>query len=127
MGIRDTLTIGALILVVTPCPTASFAKAALSAESGATTDASLSQVFEEIARQRFGPALNHVDALIRANPNFRLAHLIKGDLLLARVHPLATMGNASNAPAGRIEDLREEAVARLQAYRHRPGADRMPS
>lgn len=89
-------------------------------------EALLNRAFEDIARQRFDAALGHIEALIRARPNFRLAHLVKGDLLLAKVRPLATLGNAPNGPADRIVDLREEAVARLRAYRepHRP--DRVP-
>jgi hypothetical protein len=45
---------------------------------------------------RRGPAAD--EALIKAYPNFRLAHLVKGDLLLARGRPISTLGNAANAP-----------------------------
>jgi murein L,D-transpeptidase YafK len=51
--------------------------------------------------------------MIRDYPNFRLAHLIRGDLLLARARPLTTVGDAFGAPADRLEDLRAEARARL--------------
>jgi murein L,D-transpeptidase YafK len=68
-----------------------------------------------------------VDALIRDHPNFRLAHLVRGDLLLARAQPLQTFGNvAKTVPAERIAGLREEALARLRAMRSRPGEDRLP-
>ena len=39
---------------------------------------------------------------------------------MARGKPLATFGNAKNAPEEKLTDLREEAVARLKAYRDRP-------
>ena len=86
----------------------------------------LNKAFEEIARQQFGAALGHIEALVRIRPNFRLAHLIKGDLLLANVRPLAALGAAPNAPAERVVGLRDEAIARLRAYRERPDADRIP-
>jgi murein L,D-transpeptidase YafK len=127
MGITNALTGTVLAFAFAAHPALSLAKATPHAVVEATTtDSLLNRVFEEIGRQRFDLALNHVEALIRVKPNFRLAHLIKGDLLLARARPLATMGNAPNAPAGRMEDLRDEAIARLNAYRNRPAVDRMP-
>ncbi|MGV8935048.1 MAG: hypothetical protein ACOH1I_10510, partial [Gallionellaceae bacterium] len=32
-------------------------------------------------------ALDEVDTLLKANPNFKLAQMLKGDLLMARVKP----------------------------------------
>ena len=104
----------------------SFAKG-VRTESQASPEALLNRVFEDIGRQRFDAALGHIEALIRARPNFRLAHLIKGDLLLAKARPLAILGNAPNGPADRIVDLREEAVARLRAYREPHSSDQVPS
>ncbi len=49
-----------------------------------------------------------------------------GDLLQARSRPLKTFGDARNAPADRLSELRDEAVARLQAYRNRPATDAVP-
>ena len=86
----------------------------------------LAGVFAEIEQNRLDAALQRVEALIKAYPNFRLAHLVKGDLLLARGRPISTLGNAANAPQDRLADLREEAVARLKAYRDRPSADYLP-
>jgi murein L,D-transpeptidase YafK len=95
-------------------------------EAGPTADTLVAGVIEEIGQERFDLALQNVDALIRVKPNFRLAHLIKGDLLLARAHTINTLGAAPNAPAGRLEGLRAEAVARVQAHRERPSADQVP-
>jgi murein L,D-transpeptidase YafK len=68
-----------------------------------------------------------VDALLRDYPNFRLAHLVRGDLLLARSRPLQTFGNvAKTVPQERIDDLRNEALARLGAQRQRPAEGRLP-
>lgn len=88
-----------------------------------TPDDLLANALQEIAAQRFDKALVHIDSLIEARPKFRLAHLIKGDLLIAKARPLSNIGSAVDAPQDRVEDLREEAVARLRAYRERPAAD----
>ena len=86
----------------------------------------LAGIFQSIEAGKFEQALSRTEALISAKPNYRLAHLIKGDLLLARSRPIRTLGAAPNAPADRVRDLREEAVARLKAYRERPPKDHIP-
>lgn len=79
-----------------------------------------------IRDNRMDVALSEVDRVLQAYPNFRLAHLIKGDLLLARRQPLTTFGNAPGAPADRLADLREEARVRLARYHKERPADRIP-
>ena len=87
----------------------------------------LSRILVEIEKKRLDTALEQTETLLKQYPNFRLAHLIKGDLLLARSMPLSTFGNASNAPQEKLSDLREEVIARLKAYRNRAAtADYMP-
>jgi murein L,D-transpeptidase YafK len=83
-------------------------------------EAQLSRIFSEIEKNRLDAALLQTESLLRHYPNFRLAHLIKGDLLLARTKPISTIGNAVDAPPEKLTDLREEAVARLKAYRDKP-------
>ena len=78
----------------------------------------LSRILVEIDKNRLDTALEQTENLLRQYPNFRLAHLIKGDLLLARSMPLSTFGNARNAPQEKLSDLREEVIARLKAYRN---------
>ena len=106
------------------------APSALSPAKGAridvTADALLAAVYDEIVRGRPDVALQNLDGLIRIKPNFRLAHLIRGDLLLARARPISAMGAVPNVPEARIEGLRAEALARLRAYRDPPPADRVP-
>jgi murein L,D-transpeptidase YafK len=97
------------------------------AAAAATPEDRLSAVFEAIEANRVDEALRRVDALLRDYPNFRLAYLVRGDLLLARSRPLLTFGNVvKTVPQDRIEDLREEALARLRAMRSRPSEDRLP-
>jgi murein L,D-transpeptidase YafK len=98
----------------------------LRSDADPTAEGYLARAFDDIAAERFDLALGEIEALIRIKPNFRLAHLIKGDLLLARAHPLRTMGGAANAPSDQLDGLRAEAIARLRGYRERPPADLVP-
>ena len=86
----------------------------------------LAAIFKSIEAGKHSDALARVEALIASRPNYRLAHLIKGDLLLARARPVRSMGAAPNAPADKVKDLRDEALARLKAYRERPPKDQIP-
>lgn len=89
-------------------------------------DPALAAVIRDIEDGKLDTALKKVDALLERFPNFRLAHLIRGDLLLARTRPIATFGNLPNAPADRLSDLRDEAIVRLKAYRNRPPNNYVP-
>jgi murein L,D-transpeptidase YafK len=92
-----------------------------------TPEDRLSGVFQAIEANKLDEALRRVDSLILEHPNFRLAHLVRGDLLLARARPLETFGNVTkNVPPERIDGLRAEALARLRAQRQRPSEDRLP-
>jgi len=87
----------------------------------------LSGVLEAIESNRLDLATQRVEALIAAHPNFRLAHLIRGDLLLARARPLQTFGNVpKTVPREKVDDLRAEALLRVRAYRDRPNGERVP-
>ncbi|MBN8281670.1 L,D-transpeptidase family protein [Zoogloea sp.] len=94
--------------------------------SAADADMALGEVIRDIEHRRTDDALKKVDALLLRYPNFRLAHLIRGDLLLARTRPLSAFGDSPEAPAEKLADLREEAIARLKAYRNRPPSNYVP-
>src|SRR4030066_2569674 len=78
------------------------------------TEAQLVKSLQAINENRLDIAFNEVDSLLRVNPNFKLAQLVKGDLLMARAGAIDNIGSAANAPHDKIEDLREEARIRLQ-------------
>ncbi len=80
-----------------------------------------------ITSSQFDIALTEVDRILRDYPNFRLAHLIKGDLLIARSRPISNIGAASDAPPEHIADLRAEAQARLVRHNQERPGKRMPS
>lgn len=69
-----------------------------------------------IQQNRLDQAEAVIDQTIKQNPTFKLAQLIKGDLLMARARALPGMGAATNAPGTAISDFQAEARARL---RHR--------
>ncbi len=94
--------------------------------SDAGIEAQLVRIYAEIEKNKLENALNLVESLLHQYPNFRLGHLIKGDLLLARARPISSFGNAANAPQDRVADLREEAVARLKAYKQKPANNAVP-
>lgn len=77
------------------------------------SEARLVRSLQALTNSRLDVALDEVDDLLRANPNFKLAQLVKGDLLMARAGALNTFGGVSDAPQEIISDLRDEAVVRL--------------
>ncbi len=87
----------------------------------------LAHVFEQIEQNQWEAALNETEALVKAYPKFRLGHLIKGDLLLARTRPLQRFGQGGPRVAEeQVADLREEAIARLRAYKNKPTESQVP-
>jgi len=79
-----------------------------------STEARLVRSLQAINDNRLDIALSEVDDLLRTNPNFKLAQLVKGDLLMARAGALENFGGVADAPQEEIADLRDEALARLQ-------------
>ena len=121
-ALRGALRAGALLLLA--------AASVLSLSSlafAAGPEKALSGVLEAIEANRLDLATQRVEALLAAHPNFRLGHLIRGDLLLARARPLETFGNVpKTVPREKVDDLRAEALLRLRALRDRPNGDRVP-
>ena len=97
------------------------------AEAGTnSTEAQLVKSLQAINHSRLDVALSEVDSLLREKPNFKLAQLVKGDLLMAHAGVIDNFGSASNAPHDKIEDLREEARVRLQRVLSQSEAKRKP-
>lgn len=80
----------------------------------------------EITEGHTQVALDTLDELLRHVPNFKLAHLIKGDLLSARARELTGFGAATGAPDETITDFREEARVRIQHYLDQKQAHTVP-
>lgn len=102
------------------------ATASVNTVSDSGPDPLLNRVFESIEQNRLDLALQQTDALLHQYPNFRLGHLIRGDLLLARTKPIATFGAINTNDREKVADLREEAIVRLRGYRSKPPANYVP-
>ncbi len=76
----------------------------------------------EITQGKTRQALNTVNDLIRTAPNFKLAYLIRGDLLASQGRALATLGDSSavipdsTTSSEEIKGLRDEARTRIEYY-----------
>lgn len=90
------------------------------------TEAALASIYVQIASGNTQQALKQTDALLQQYPNFRLAHLIRGDLLLSRTRPITGLGSVPDAPADSLNALRNEALKRLEALRSRPPEGMVP-
>lgn len=102
-----------------------------SAPAGQAAEARLLDIYRLIGRGQGRQALEHAETLVRDVPNFQLAQLVYGDLLLAQTRALPTMGQApgdiaAKAPQ-RLDQLRQEAEKRLAALRERPPVGTLPS
>jgi murein L,D-transpeptidase YafK len=75
----------------------------------------------EITEGKTKEAFNTINELIKAAPNFKLAYLIRGDLLSAQGRPLTSFGDperlqAFNKNGDEINGLRDEARTRVEYY-----------
>ena len=84
------------------------------AEDAAGRESLLVQSLLEIRSGRLDGAAESIDRLVERQPNFRLAHLIRGDLWLARAGRLERFGGVDGSD--RLDGLRHEAQARLRHY-----------
>lgn len=78
----------------------------------------------EITQGQLQQALATIDEVLRITPNFKLAHLVRGDLLMALSHQFRSFGNTAD-PA-QVEDLRTEAQTRLEHYLNQSEAQSFP-
>jgi murein L,D-transpeptidase YafK len=75
---------------------------------------------------KFDQAIEALDQILTIAPNFKLAHLVKGDLLMARAHRFQGFGS----PAPNSEDvngLRDEARKRLERFLAQDLSKQIPS
>lgn len=123
VGAGAATALAALAIALAPAGASATAD---QAGSAAQADVRFQRVLEEIGRGRLDAALAELDGLLARHPNFRLAHLVRGDLLLARAKPIAGLGNTGHGGKAVVEDLRAEARARLLGIGDRPGPGVIP-
>lgn len=100
--------------------------AALPPCAAADADRQLAESLLAVTQSRVPEAISAVDRLTREYPNFRLAQLVKGDLLLARARPLETLGNL-DARSPELDQLRDEARQRVRAATDPLPQDKVPT
>jgi len=81
----------------------------------------------EISEGKTKQALNTIDQLIQSVPNFKLAYLVRGDLLMAQGKYLQSFGSVDNNQSEAIKDLQDEARARIERYLSKQVKDKQPN
>ena len=94
-------------------------------------EARLIEIYNLIGKTQNRDALAKASQLVDDLPNFQLAQLVYGDLLMTRTRPLKTLGDVPEAlahsAAGSLNELREESARRIKALRERPPQGTIPS
>lgn len=112
--------------VAVPDASAKRVRHAEAVEAKPDPDVLLISIYKDLAANHLRDAQTKVDALVQAYPNFHLAHLIRGDLLLMHAQPVVGLGAGSNATINRLKDLRDEAAVRLKSLSARPAPEMVP-
>ncbi|MEQ1767648.1 MAG: L,D-transpeptidase family protein [Methylotenera sp.] len=81
----------------------------------------------EITQGKNQQALNTIDELINKIPNFKLAYLVRGDLLMAQAQHLQAFGNANINKSDEVKDLQAEARVRIERYLSNENLDKLPN
>lgn len=95
------------------------------------TEARLIEIYKLIGQAQTRAALAKAEKLVRDHPNFQLAQLVYGDLLMAQQRPVRAFGDvpdtAARSGAQMLAELREESQLRIRALRERPPAGAIPA
>ena len=106
-------------------------KAAARAPRDGEAEARLIEIYKLVGAAQGRKALAKAEALVRDHPNFQLAQLAYGDLLMAQAAPVRAVGDvpdtAARAAAQQLAELREESQLRMRALRERPPAGAIPA
>ncbi|WP_165873425.1 L,D-transpeptidase family protein [Parasulfuritortus cantonensis] len=90
-------------------------------------DSLVASTLEDIRASKTDAALANVDRIIAMRPDFKLAYLIKGDLLQAKAGALAKFGAAAGASEqAKLDGLKDEAKVRLMRYLDQPDPGKLP-
>jgi murein L,D-transpeptidase YafK len=97
-------------------------------------EARLMEVYRLAARGQGREALAQAESLARDYPNFQLAQLAVGDLLMARTRPIRRFGDVPEPDTARsiqaasvLDELRNESRQRVDALRSRPPQGTIPT
>nr|WP_315465862.1 L,D-transpeptidase family protein [uncultured Rhodoferax sp.] len=100
-------------------------------DAGGVAEGRLIEIYNLIGQGAGKDAFIKAEQLARDLPNFQLAQLVYGDLLIARTRPVATLGDVPPAMAkeasNTLKDLREESMRRVRALKERPPSGAIPA
>lgn len=80
----------------------------------------------QVGQGQLQQASDTIDELLKVTPNFKLAQLVRGDLLMARAQQFQAFGNPNSADAQRVSDFQEEARKRIARHLSQPRPDSLP-
>jgi murein L,D-transpeptidase YafK len=92
---------------------------------GNQVEASVVRAIVELRDSALSRALTEINKAVADRPNFRLAQLVKGDILMAQAGRPVAFASAA-VPAASLAPLQDEARVRLQRYLDAPPADALP-
>jgi murein L,D-transpeptidase YafK len=87
----------------------------------------LLKALREIRLARLDLAGQTITELLQRYPNFRLAHLVQGDLWLAKTRAIESLGNSSQPTSDSLSGLRAEATARVKRDLDAVKPDQIPA
>lgn len=94
-------------------------------------EARLIEIYKLIGHAQTRAALQKAEALVADHPNFALAQLVYGDLLMSQKRPVKAFGDVPDdtvRSAGQtLAELREESQLRMRALRERPPPGAIPA
>lgn len=100
---------------------------AAAANATPSPDHLLSTALADIQANHPDEALANVDRAIAIRPDFKLAYLIKGDLLMAKSGSFTGFGAATSTSGRALDDLKDEARVRLLSQLDHPAPDTLPA
>ncbi|HSH74042.1 MAG TPA: L,D-transpeptidase family protein [Methylophilaceae bacterium] len=80
----------------------------------------------EVTQGQLQDALDTINQLLVAAPNFKLAYLVRGDLLMARAQQFQSFGNPAADSTQIIADFREEARKRIERHLEQQSPGNLP-
>jgi murein L,D-transpeptidase YafK len=90
-------------------------------------EGALVRAFTGLREQGLRTAMHEVDNMLARNPNYRLGHLIRGDLLMARAGQPVAFASTSAATMASVAPLQDEARVRMKRYVDAPQVDYLPA
>lgn len=87
----------------------------------------LLKTLDLVREQKLDMALQEIEILVNKRPDFHLAQLVYGDLLMAKAQQFQDFGNQKPSNRERVDDFKDEAERRLKHYLNHPSKGYVPA